>query len=156
MTATIVGPYASALARLDSPHLVPAVLSYMAVGAFLAAFTLSARATVLTSAVQVTLVSLLAFDPRMSVDAVVISGTFLATTAAVSLLAGLGVEPLGNAFSGLELTDAFRNRIVAVKLALMDQKLVVGVGNIYASEALFRSGIGPGTPRARDHAAAVR
>ncbi|HEX2525123.1 MAG TPA: bifunctional DNA-formamidopyrimidine glycosylase/DNA-(apurinic or apyrimidinic site) lyase [Geminicoccus sp.] len=62
------------------------------------------------------------------------------------LLAGLGMEPLGNAFSGLELADAFRNRIVAVKLALMDQKLVVGVGNIYASEALFRTRLNPATP----------
>jgi formamidopyrimidine-DNA glycosylase len=62
------------------------------------------------------------------------------------LLAGLGLEPLGNSFSGAALAQAFRHRIVAVKLALMDQKLVVGVGNIYASEALFRTGLHPATP----------
>ncbi|WP_027135717.1 bifunctional DNA-formamidopyrimidine glycosylase/DNA-(apurinic or apyrimidinic site) lyase [Geminicoccus roseus] len=61
------------------------------------------------------------------------------------LLAGLGLEPLGNAFSGQALAAAFRNRVVAVKLALMDQKLVVGVGNIYASEALFRTRLHPAT-----------
>lgn len=72
------------------------------------------------------------------------------TTAALlqshRLLAGLGAEPLGNMFSGQALADAFRNRSVAVKLALMDQKNVVGVGNIYASEALFRTGLHPATP----------
>jgi formamidopyrimidine-DNA glycosylase len=52
---------------------------------------------------------------------------------------------LGNAFSGRALMNAFRHRIVAVKLALMDQKLVVGVGNIYASEALFRTRLHPAT-----------
>jgi formamidopyrimidine-DNA glycosylase len=62
------------------------------------------------------------------------------------LLAALGAEPLGNAFSGAVLAEAFRNRIVAVKLALMDQKLVVGVGNIYASEALFRTRLHPAAP----------
>jgi formamidopyrimidine-DNA glycosylase len=62
------------------------------------------------------------------------------------LLAGLGLEPLGNAFGGPALSDAFRRRIVAVKLALMDQRLVVGVGNIYASEALFRTRLHPATP----------
>ncbi|WP_159710333.1 bifunctional DNA-formamidopyrimidine glycosylase/DNA-(apurinic or apyrimidinic site) lyase [Geminicoccus flavidas] len=62
------------------------------------------------------------------------------------LLAGLGLEPLGNEFSGPALASAFRHRIVAVKQALMDQKLVVGVGNIYASEALFRTGLHPATP----------
>jgi formamidopyrimidine-DNA glycosylase len=79
------------------------------------------------------------------------------------LLAGLGLEPLGNSFSGAALTQAFRHRIVAVKLALMDQKLVVGVGNIYASEALFLAGIRPSLsasrisrPRAARLHAAVR
>ena len=62
------------------------------------------------------------------------------------LLAGLGMEPFGNLFSGQALADAFRGRRAAVKLALMDQRIVVGVGNIYASEALFRTGLHPATP----------
>lgn len=62
------------------------------------------------------------------------------------LLAHLGVEPLGNAFDGKVLAELFRRRIVAVKLALMDQRNVVGVGNIYASEALFRTRLHPATP----------
>jgi formamidopyrimidine-DNA glycosylase len=61
-------------------------------------------------------------------------------------LAHLGIEPLGNAFSGAALAELFRGRIVQVKQALMDQRLVVGVGNIYASEALFRAGIRPTRP----------
>lgn len=61
-------------------------------------------------------------------------------------LAHLGIEPLGNAFSGEVLARLLRGRIVAIKQALMDQRLVVGVGNIYASEALFRAGIRPTRP----------
>ena len=61
------------------------------------------------------------------------------------LLAGLGMEPLSNAFSGAALADALHGRTVAIKLALMDQRLVVGVGNIYASEALFRTRLHPAT-----------
>src|SRR5512139_3291070 len=53
------------------------------------------------------------------------------------LLAGLGPEPLGKAFDGAYLAGRARGRRVAVKLFLMDQRIVVGVGNIYASEALF-------------------
>lgn len=59
------------------------------------------------------------------------------------LLAGLGVEPLDPAFTGSYLYRATRSRSAAVKLCLMDHKLVVGVGNIYASESLFRAGIDP-------------
>lgn len=59
------------------------------------------------------------------------------------LLAGLGVEPLGQAFTGSYLYRATRSRSAAVKLCLMDHRLVVGVGNIYASESLFRAGIDP-------------
>lgn len=59
------------------------------------------------------------------------------------LLAGLGPEPLGRDFDGDYLADRARGRRVAVKQFLLDQRIVVGVGNIYASEALFRAGIHP-------------
>ncbi len=57
----------------------------------------------------------------------------------------LGHEPLSEAFTGGVLWEKFRGKAVAVKVAVMDQKIVVGVGNIYASEALFRAGIRPKT-----------
>jgi formamidopyrimidine-DNA glycosylase len=59
------------------------------------------------------------------------------------LLADLGPEPLGDDFDGDHLWHLSRKRDAAVKLFLMDQKIVVGVGNIYASEALFAAGIHP-------------
>src|SRR5271169_5828497 len=59
------------------------------------------------------------------------------------LLAKLGVEPFSDRFDGDYLYRATRHRRVAIKLALMDSHLVVGVGNIYANEALFRAGIRP-------------
>lgn len=59
------------------------------------------------------------------------------------LLKDLGPEPLGNAFSGPALAQALKGRRVAVKQAIMDSRIVAGVGNIYASEALFRAGISP-------------
>ena len=59
------------------------------------------------------------------------------------LLTHLGPEPLGDDFNGEWLFRRSRNRRVAVKSFLMDQKVVVGVGNIYASEALFISRIHP-------------
>ena len=55
----------------------------------------------------------------------------------------LGLEPLGNAFDGTTLADALAGRRTALKLALMDQRVVVGVGNIYASESLFRAKLSP-------------
>ncbi|HVF59036.1 MAG TPA: bifunctional DNA-formamidopyrimidine glycosylase/DNA-(apurinic or apyrimidinic site) lyase, partial [Thermoanaerobaculia bacterium] len=55
----------------------------------------------------------------------------------------LGVEPLSDDFSAKWLYEATRRSRVAVKVWLMDQKRVVGVGNIYASEALFRAGVHP-------------
>ena len=61
-------------------------------------------------------------------------------------LAHLGHEPLGNAFNGPALLQALAGRRTAVKVALMDQRLVVGVGNIYASESLHRAGIAPTRP----------
>lgn len=59
------------------------------------------------------------------------------------LLAGLGPEPLSDDFDGDLLWARSRGRKAAVKLLLMDQAVVVGVGNIYASEALFAAGIHP-------------
>jgi formamidopyrimidine-DNA glycosylase len=59
------------------------------------------------------------------------------------LLAALGPEPLEQEFDGAYLHRATRSRSVAIKLAIMDSHLVVGVGNIYANEALFRAGIRP-------------
>jgi formamidopyrimidine-DNA glycosylase len=59
------------------------------------------------------------------------------------LLAALGVEPFAAEFDGAYLYQATRQRRVAIKLVLMDSHVVVGVGNIYASEALFRAGIRP-------------
>jgi formamidopyrimidine-DNA glycosylase len=59
------------------------------------------------------------------------------------LLAGLGPEPLSDDFDGDHLWLRARGRKAAVKLLLMDQASVVGVGNIYANEALFAAGIHP-------------
>lgn len=59
------------------------------------------------------------------------------------LLAGLGVEPLSDEFSAIYLHRATRNRAAAIKPLLMDSRVVVGIGNIYASESLFRAGIRP-------------
>jgi len=59
------------------------------------------------------------------------------------LLARLGVEPLSEAFTGAYLKRAARRRRVCVKNLLMDGRVVVGVGNIYANEALFLARIRP-------------
>jgi formamidopyrimidine-DNA glycosylase len=59
------------------------------------------------------------------------------------LLADLGPEPLSDEFDGDHLWRASRKRNAPVKVFLMDQAIVVGVGNIYASEALFAAGIHP-------------
>jgi formamidopyrimidine-DNA glycosylase len=59
------------------------------------------------------------------------------------LLRPLGPEPLGDAFSGDWLWAASRGHHAAVKTFLMDQSIVVGVGNIYASEVLFAAGVHP-------------
>ncbi len=59
------------------------------------------------------------------------------------LLHSLGPEPLNEEFNGAYLHKKSRGRRIAVKSFIMDQKVVVGVGNIYASEALFLAGIRP-------------
>jgi len=59
------------------------------------------------------------------------------------LLAAIGPEPLSPAFTGAYLHKALRGKSVAIKAAIMDGRVVAGVGNIYASESLFRAGISP-------------
>lgn len=59
------------------------------------------------------------------------------------LLRDLGPEPMDTAFSGKHLYDLSRRRRVAVKNFIMNSHVVVGIGNIYASEALYMAGIHP-------------
>jgi formamidopyrimidine-DNA glycosylase len=72
-------------------------------------------------------------------------GSFMLTGAPAGhpLLKDLGPEPLGAEFDADYLWRASRTRRVAIKQHLMNGRVVVGVGNIYASEALFRAGIHP-------------
>ena len=63
-----------------------------------------------------------------------------------ALIKALGPEPLESAFSADYLYKQLRTRTAPIKTTIMDSHLVVGVGNIYASESLFRSGINPKTP----------
>ncbi len=65
------------------------------------------------------------------------------------LLQGLGPEPLSAGFDGAYLHALSRKRTASVKTFLMDQSVVVGVGNIYAAESLFRAGIAPGRAAGR-------
>jgi formamidopyrimidine-DNA glycosylase len=59
------------------------------------------------------------------------------------LLRDLGPEPLGNAFNGPELARRLEGKRSPIKAALLDQKVVAGLGNIYVCEALFIAGISP-------------
>lgn len=59
------------------------------------------------------------------------------------LLANIGVEPLGNALSSAYLAHLFEGRKTSFKAALLDQRLVAGLGNIYVCEALWRAGLSP-------------
>ncbi len=59
------------------------------------------------------------------------------------LLAGLGPEPLGNAFTSETLSAALAGRRTPIKAALLDQRVVAGLGNIYVCEALYRARISP-------------
>jgi len=65
------------------------------------------------------------------------------------LLKGIGPEPLSAEFDGAALHAATRGRSAPIKHVLMDSRAVAGVGNIYASEALFRAGIRPGAAAGR-------
>ncbi len=59
------------------------------------------------------------------------------------LLKGIGVEPLGNEFNSGYLAGKFRTKKAPLKAALLDQRIIAGLGNIYVSEALHRSGLSP-------------
>ncbi|MFQ6372096.1 bifunctional DNA-formamidopyrimidine glycosylase/DNA-(apurinic or apyrimidinic site) lyase [Shewanella sp. YIC-542] len=76
--------------------------------------------------------------------------------AAHPLLAKLGPEPLTDAFNAEALQQCLLGKTKAIKLCLMDNTIVVGVGNIYANEALFAAGIHPQTPAAQVPLAQLR
>jgi formamidopyrimidine-DNA glycosylase len=85
------------------------------------------------------------------------------TEAAHPLLAGLGPEPLAPGFDGAYLDRALSGKLTPVKSALLDQRIVAGLGNIYVCEALYRAGVSPRRlaatvvgARARRLAAAIR
>ncbi|MBC8404629.1 MAG: bifunctional DNA-formamidopyrimidine glycosylase/DNA-(apurinic or apyrimidinic site) lyase [Planctomycetes bacterium] len=78
-------------------------------------------------------------DPRRFGAVLWIDGDPLAH----KLLAHLGPEPLLDGFTGEQMWTKARKRRAAIKVFLMDSKIVVGVGNIYASESLWRAGIHP-------------
>jgi formamidopyrimidine-DNA glycosylase len=59
------------------------------------------------------------------------------------LLAGLGPEPLEADFTGAVLATALKGKKTPIKAALLDQRVVAGIGNIYACEALYHAGISP-------------
>ena len=61
-------------------------------------------------------------------------------------LAGLGPEPLGNEFNAQDMAARFQKKAAPMKAALLDQRVVAGLGNIYVSEALWRAHIRPTTP----------
>ncbi len=70
-------------------------------------------------------------------------------TAPHPLLEKLGPEPLGNEFTADYLFEQSRKRKTAIKIFIMNSHIVVGVGNIYASESLFMAGIRPGRAAGR-------
>ncbi|MCV0439330.1 MAG: bifunctional DNA-formamidopyrimidine glycosylase/DNA-(apurinic or apyrimidinic site) lyase [Hydrogenophaga sp.] len=80
-------------------------------------------------------------DPRRF--GAVVHARSLDDASAIRLLGGLGVEPLEAGFDPLEFHRALRLRRAAIKQVLLMGDVVVGVGNIYASEALFMAGIHP-------------
>ncbi|HUK60967.1 MAG TPA: bifunctional DNA-formamidopyrimidine glycosylase/DNA-(apurinic or apyrimidinic site) lyase [Stellaceae bacterium] len=59
------------------------------------------------------------------------------------LLAGLGPEPLGNEFNGVSLAAALAGKATPIKAALLDQRIVAGLGNIYVCESLYYAGLSP-------------
>lgn len=80
--------------------------------------------------------------------------------------AAMGIEPLGTALDGAVLAGLFGGRKTPLKAALLDQRLLAGLGNIYVCEALFRARLSPlapagsiatatGRPRAKAHALAL-
>lgn len=83
-------------------------------------------------------------DPRRF--GALVFATSLSLPPASRLLAGLGVEPLSADFTVAVLSRGLANRKSSIKQVLLAGDVVVGVGNIYASEALFRARIHPATP----------
>jgi formamidopyrimidine-DNA glycosylase len=85
-------------------------------------------------------------------------GAVLWTTDPAShpLLKNLGPEPLGQEFTAEYLSNRAKNRQMPLKTFIMDSKVVVGVGNIYANEALFRARLHPNTPVGKIKPAAWR
>lgn len=73
-----------------------------------------------------------------------------------TVLDSLGPEPLGPGFTPQRFGAGLARSGQPIKIKLLDQRLVAGIGNIYASEALFRAGISPGLPARRLEAQAVR
>jgi formamidopyrimidine-DNA glycosylase len=65
------------------------------------------------------------------------------TLPAHALFKGLGIEPLSADFTPEWLASRLKGKATSIKAALIDQKLIAGIGNIYACEALFRAGISP-------------
>ncbi len=72
------------------------------------------------------------------------------------LLAGLGPEPLDAVFDASHLTKALAGRATPIKSALLDQRIVAGLGNIYVCEALFRAKIDPERLAGKVSVAAIR
>lgn len=66
-----------------------------------------------------------------------------ATSESHPLLASLGPEPLGNGFDEGYLVNRLKGRATPIKAALLDQRVVAGLGNIYVCEVLYRAGIDP-------------
>ena len=96
----------------------------------------------LTAEIDGGAVSMVLNDPRRFGGVVLMEK---GTQDAHPLLCNLGCEPLGNAWNGAVLLAGLASRRGAIKPALLDQNLVAGIGNIYASEALFAAGIAPET-----------
>ncbi|MDZ4096969.1 MAG: bifunctional DNA-formamidopyrimidine glycosylase/DNA-(apurinic or apyrimidinic site) lyase [Paracoccaceae bacterium] len=75
--------------------------------------------------------------------------------AAHPLLAALGPEPLGNAFNESYLAARLKGRNTPIKSALLDQRIIAGLGNIYVCEVLFRAAIHPQTKAGALHTAQI-
>ena len=86
-------------------------------------------------------------DPRRF--GAVVWSTGLDAPPVSQLLAGLGLEPFDERFTGAYLHERLKRRRVAIKQALLAGDIVVGAGNIYACEALFLAGIHPASPAGR-------
>ncbi|SDR25035.1 bifunctional DNA-formamidopyrimidine glycosylase/DNA-(apurinic or apyrimidinic site) lyase [Pseudovibrio sp. Tun.PSC04-5.I4] len=89
---------------------------------------------------QETIVKIVYNDPRRFGFMILIPRSELA---AHPMFAEMGIEPLGNELDGAYLANLFGNRKTTLKAALLNQKFVAGLGNIYVCEALWRAGLNP-------------